>query len=69
MLVLLSVILQDDGVCIPSDSLDDKIYSSVLHSPGVVCWPVPHQTQNLYILCRIAYQEFPELKALAECPM
>ena len=59
MLVLLSVILQDDGVCISSDSLD-KIYSSVLHTPDVVCQPVPHQPQNLYRLYSIAHQWFPD---------
>ena len=32
-----------------------KIYSSVLHTPGVDCWPVSHQPQNLYKLYSIAY--------------
>jgi len=45
MLVLLSAILQNDGVCIPSHSLIDMICSSVLHNPEVVFQPIPSQVQ------------------------
>jgi len=61
MLVLLSVILQNDGVCIHSDSLVDKIYSIVLHTPSVVCRPVAHQPQKLYL-----YTIQREVRVLAE---